>query len=128
MRDAAHLVLGSALRFYAPLIALFALSLLAAWPVNSGVGFVAGLAFGMVLTLHALVFGAAAIRTAFPPLLARAAVSAGAIAVLLAAALPAWADSAKAIEAGLFLATIGAIALLLAVLAGRAPTLRDEDW
>lgn len=128
MRSAVHLVLGSALRFYAPLLVLFAFSLLAAWPVNSGVGFVAGLAFALLLTLHVLVFGAEAIRSAFPPFMARAAVSAGVIVTVLATALPGWRESGKAIEAGLFLATTGAMALILIVLAGRAPTLRDEDW
>lgn len=128
MRDAAHLVLGSALRFYAPLLVLFAFSLLAAWPVNSGVGFVAGLAFALLLSLNVLVFGAEAIRATFSPPMARAAISAGVTVAVLATALPGWRDSGKAIEGGLFLATAGAMALILIVLAGRAATLRDEDW
>jgi hypothetical protein len=128
MRQAVHLVLASALRFYAPLFVLFGFSLLAAWPVDSGVGLVAGLALALLLALHALVFGAEALRIAFPPFIARATVSVGVLTALLGAALPGWSAGGGCVEAGLFLVTVGASALVLIVLAGRAPTLRDEDW
>ena len=58
MKAGAHVVLGAAARFYVPLIALFALALLADRAPGGGIGFVAGLAFGLVPVLHALVFGA----------------------------------------------------------------------
>jgi multisubunit Na+/H+ antiporter MnhB subunit len=128
MRQAAHVVLVSASRFYAPLFVLFGFSLLSSWSVNSGVGFVAGLVLALLLALHVLVFGAEALRTAFPPFLARATVSGGALLAVLGTALPGWAGSSKGIEGGLFLVTVGASALVLIALAGRAPTLRDEDW
>ena len=128
MRAAAHLVLSSALRFYAPLLVLFAFSLLASWPVNSGVGFVAGAAIGMLLVLHMLVFGADAFRAAFPPAIARLFAALGAVVAFVAAALPGGTGAAQAMEGALCVTTIGALALALTVLAGRAPTLRDEDW
>ena len=125
---ALHPVLAAARRFYAPLIVLLALSLLALWPAGSGVGFVAGMAMGLVLLLHLLVSGASALRTAFPPWLARLCAGAGVVLAIVAAGAPRWRGSAQAIEAGCFLAAVGAAAIILLVLAGRAPTLRDEDW
>ncbi|MFT3726293.1 MAG: MnhB domain-containing protein [Terricaulis sp.] len=128
MRPAPHLVLGSALRFYAPLLALLTFSILSTHPANSGVGFIAGVAFGLVLILHVLVFGADAFRAAFPATLARLFAAAGAVLAFVAAALPRMPGAAQAMEGALCIATIGAVALMLTVLAGRAPTLRDEEW
>lgn len=128
MKPSAHLVLTAALRFYAPLLVLFTLSVLLTWPANSGAGFVAGAAFGLLLVLHVLLFGADALERAFPAGLARLLCAAGVIIAFVAAALPRATGAAQAMEAGLCLTTIGALALILAVLTGRAPTLRDEDW
>jgi hypothetical protein len=128
MKGGVHLVLGATLRLYLPLLTLWALGLLAAWPASSGVGFVAGAALGLAASLQVLVFGAEAARTAFPPALARLILSLGVAIAAAAAGLPGWSASAKAGETGLLLATLGATQLILLVLCGRAPTLRDEDW
>jgi len=128
MSSPVHLVLGATLRLYIPLMALFAMSLLAAWPANTGVGFAAGLVLVLVFALHILVFGAEAARAAFSPLLARLMLSFGAIVAFAAAGLPRWSAAAQAEEAGLLLATLGAGSLVVAALCGRAATLRDEDW
>ncbi|MEZ6024243.1 MAG: MnhB domain-containing protein [Hyphomonadaceae bacterium] len=77
MKPGAQIVLAAAARFYTPLIVLLGLSLLAARAPGGGVGFIAGLAFVAALILHALVFGAAASRAAFPPWIARIALSLG---------------------------------------------------
>ena len=128
MKPAIHLVLGATLRLYLPLLTLWALGLLATWPANSGVGFVAGAAFSLAASLQVLVFGAESARAAFPPALARLVLAAGVAIAATAAGLPGWSASTKAGEAGLLLATIGAAQLIVLVLCGRAPTLRDEDW
>ena len=116
------------MRFYAPLLVLLTSSLAATQPVNSGVGFVAGAAFAMLLILHLLVFGVDAFRAAFPASLARLCAAGGVVLAFAAAALPGLPWAGQAMEAGLCVTTIGALALVLTVLAGRAPTLRDEDW
>lgn len=127
MRSGAH-VIAAAARTYGPLISLFALSLLALWPAPSGVGFVAGLMFALGLSLHALVFGAAAAQRAFPALVWRALVALGLIAACVGAGVPGWTFAARLVEGGLFVLTAGASALLINVLFGRAPTLRDGEW
>jgi multisubunit Na+/H+ antiporter MnhB subunit len=127
MKAGAHIVLGAAARFYAPLIALFALVLLADRPPGGGIGFVAGLAFGLVPVLHALVFGAAAARQALPPVLARSLLALGVIAAVAGAGLPQLGYAPQLIEGGAFCATIAASALLVQVTFGRAPTLRDAE-
>lgn len=128
MMRSAQLVLLDAARFYTPLITLFACALLALYAPGAGVGFVAGLAFALALTLHMIAFGAAAARMAAPPVIARALMSLGLIAAFAAAAAPNFVWSAQTIEGGLFAVTAGASALILSALTGRAPSLRDEDW
>ena len=128
MRPGSQFVLRAAARLHTPLIALFALSLFVARPAGTGVGFIAGLAFAMVLVLHVLVFGAAAARKAVPGPIARLALGLGLLATLVSAGAPALPYAAQILEGGLFLLTIGAAALILAVLVGRAPTMREEDW
>jgi multisubunit Na+/H+ antiporter MnhB subunit len=128
MRAGEHLALRIAAKLYAPLALLFALALMALRDPGGGVGFIAALAFSFALVLHVLVFGAAAARAALPPLAARLLLALGVIAALAGAGLPHWPYAAQLIEAGVFLATFGAIALALAALIGRAPTLRDEEW
>jgi multisubunit Na+/H+ antiporter MnhB subunit len=127
MKAGAHVVLGAAARFYVPLIALFALALFADRPAGGGIGFVAGLAFGLVPLLHALVFGAAAARQAQPPLLARSLLAFGVIAAVAGAGLPGLDYASQLIEGGAFFSTIAASALLVQVTFGRAPTLRDAE-
>jgi len=126
MKAGAHILVVAAARFYAPLIALFAVALLLARPAGVGVGMSAGLVLGLAFALHLLVFGAAAAQRAFPPSLARLLLALGLLATLAGAALGRAMLAAPLIEAGLFAATASAIALILVVLAGRAPTLRNE--
>jgi multicomponent Na+:H+ antiporter subunit B len=128
MRAGPHVVLRAAAKLHTPLIVLFAASLLAVRAPGEGVGFIAGLAFALALVLHVIVFGAAAARAAFPTPLARVLLALGVIGALVGAGAPNFQYARQLGEAGLFLATISAFALVLAVLAGRAPTLRDEDW
>ncbi len=116
-------ILAGAVRLHAPLLVLLAGSLFSARAPGSGVGLMAGLLFGLALALHALVFGAAAARAAFPPWTARAILVAGTLAALLGAPSPTlWS------EAGLFAATGAALALILVVVFARAPTLSDAEW
>ncbi len=128
MKPGAQIILVSALRLYAPLVLLFALTLLSARAPGSGVGFMAGLAFALALALHGLVFGAPGLRAAFPPPAMRLVLAAGVIAALAGAGAPQWPFAAQAVEAGVMAATAAAASLVIAVLFGRAPTLRDADW
>ena len=128
MRLGAHVVLRAAASFYAPLIVLFALALLAARPAGAGVGLLAGLAMALVFALHAIVAGAAGARAAFPPGIARRMVCLGLAVTFVGAGAPGLAYAARLIEGGLFVVTAAGSALILMALIGRAPTLRDEDW
>ncbi len=126
MTHGAHIALAAAARLYVPLIVLFALSLLAMAPAGGGVGFVAGLAFVLALMAHVLVFGAAAARAAAPPFAARLMTALGLAASVIGALAASMPYAAQLMEAGLFAATAAGGALTLAVLIGRAPTMRDE--
>lgn len=121
-------MISATARLYAPLIVLFALSLLAVAPSGSGIGFVAGLAAGLALMLHALVFGAAASARAFPPWLSRVFVALGLATASVSVGVPGLAFAPRIVEAGAFLLTQGACALVIVALFGRAPTLRDGEW
>lgn len=123
-----HLALQAAGKLYTPLIALFALSLLAGGVAGTGIGLSAGLAFALVLALHLIVHGARAARAATPPALMGVLVSLGVALALLGAGAPGLPYALQVLEAGLFIATAAGFGLMLTVLAGRAPTLRDEDW
>jgi hypothetical protein len=125
MRDGAHTTLAAAARFYTPLILLFALLLLATRPTGGGVGLIAGLAFLMALIVHALVFGADALRAAAPPMLTRFIVALGFAGAVLGAAAPRIMFARELIDAGTFAVTAAGGALAIAVLFGRAPTMRD---
>lgn len=118
-------IVASSARLAIPLIALFALSMLASEPPGDGVGFRAGLVLAFVMVIHTLVFGAQAGQRAFPIHVARALLAGGVLAVLIGAGSPRWPFSAQLIEGGLCAATIGGASILLGVLVGRAPTLRD---
>lgn len=127
MMSGAHII-ASAARAYGPIIALVALSLLALWPASSGVGFVAGLMFALSLALHALVFGAEASRRAFPMVAWRLLAAGGLILACVGVGAPRLAVAPMLIEGGLFALTAAMGALTIAVLFGRAPTLRDGEW
>jgi len=128
MRAGAHIMVASASRLYAPLMALFALSLLAGWPASSGVGFAAGLVFALALALHGLVFGAMAARRAFPPWVCRIVAAIGFVAACVSAGVPEMAFAPRIVEAGLFMVTTAGASLVVVVLFGRVPTLRDAEW
>jgi multisubunit Na+/H+ antiporter MnhB subunit len=121
-------VLRAAARLQLPLIALFTASLFVLRAPGTGVGFLAGLSFALVLTLHLLVFGAEAARKTPPGPAGRAAVGFGMIGVLVATGAPRLAFGHEIVEASLFLLTFGAVSLAIGVIVGRAPTMRDEDW
>jgi multisubunit Na+/H+ antiporter MnhB subunit len=121
MKPGAYEVLAGAARLHAPLLLLLAGTLFVSRAPGSGVGFLAGLLFGLALALHALVFGANASRTAFPPWLARAALAVGVLMTLAPA-------PTQLSEAGLFAATSAALSLILASVFARAPTLSDAEW
>lgn len=127
MKPGAHIILLSAARFYTPLIVLAALALLLLRDAGTGAGFIAGLVFAAALAAHLLVFGAAAARRAFPSTLARVLAALGLIATLVGAAGPRLAFASQLVEGGLFALTVAGVALVLTVIVGRAPTLRDEE-
>jgi multisubunit Na+/H+ antiporter MnhB subunit len=126
MKDGAHIVLAAATRFYTPLIVLFALTLLIVRPAGAGVGLLAGLAFVLALIAHALVFGAGAARAAAPAFLMRLLMALGLAAATFGATVPRALFARELIEAGLFVVTAAGGALVIAVLFGRAPTMRDQ--
>lgn len=125
MKEGAHIALAAAARFYTPLMALFALALLALRPAGGGVGFVAGLAFILVLLTHVLVFGAVAARAAAPPIATRLLMALG-LAALVAGATSPVLFAPQLVEGGLFVIMAAGGALMIAVIVGRAPTMRDE--
>ena len=121
-----HAVLAAAARFYTPLIVLFALTLLVVRPAGTGVGLIAGLALVLALMVHALVFGATAARAASPAFLTRLLMALGLAAATFGATVPRALFAGELIEAGLFVVTSAGGALVITVLFGRAPTMRDQ--
>jgi hypothetical protein len=127
MKPGAHIAARAAVRFYTPLIILLALAILFSRAPGVGVGFMAGLTLALALTAHALVSGANAARRAFPPAIARTLLALGVIATAAGAGVPRLIIAPQLLEGGLFLVTAAASALVLAVLLGRAPTLREDE-
>jgi hypothetical protein len=127
MRIGTHVIVAAAARFFTPLMALFAAVLLLSGAPGDGVGVVAGVAFGLVLLLHALTFGAGAARAAFPAPLARLILALGVGGVCAGAGLPGFVFARETIEAGAFAASVASGALIVHVLFGRVPTLRDAE-
>lgn len=125
MRVPSQPILAYAARLYAPLALVFALSILAVRAPGDGVGVVAGMAFSLALVLHALVFGADASRRALPPALALSLLALGLIAVSASAGVPGAAMAPQLLEAGAFLTTAAALALVVIVLFGRVQALKD---
>ena len=117
----------AALRLYAPLIVLLALTVLVTRSPGAGVGFVAGTVVALALAAHVLVFGAAESRRAFPPLAARRVSAFGMIAAIAGAAMDGALYAAQISEAGLFALTVAGVHLVFLVLVGRAPTLREVE-
>ncbi|HYD73750.1 MAG TPA: hypothetical protein VEF55_11475 [Candidatus Binatia bacterium] len=126
MKEGAHTVLATAARFYTPMIVLFALTLLIVRPAGAGIGLLAGFAFVLALIVHALVFGAGAARAATPPALMRVLLALGLAVAAVGSAIPRTPFARELVEAGLFVVTAAGGALVIAVLFGRAPTMRDQ--
>lgn len=126
MRSGTHIVLAAAVRFYAPLIVLFAAMLLALRPAGAGVGFIAGLGFILVVILHALLAGVDATRKAMPAWAMRLLVALGAAGCAVAAVSPGFMFAHQLMEAGLFVLAAAGGALVVIVLFGRAPTMRED--
>jgi len=123
----AQVVIAAAARLFTPLVTLFAFALLATRAPGNGAGFVAGLAFGLVLMLHALTFGAEAARVAFPMASVRLVLALGLVALCAGAGLPGFACAGQIIEAGVFAVVVAGGAIIVQTLFGRAPTLRDAE-
>lgn len=126
MKPAGFAFLAAATRFYAPLIVLFALALLATRGPG-GVGVIAGLAAGAAFALQAGVFGVLAAQRALAPPLARALLAAGLAVAAAGAAFPGCPRAPQLLEAGAFLLSVGASVLIVTVLFGRAPTLPEAE-
>jgi hypothetical protein len=77
--------------------------------------------------VHALVFGAGAARAAAPPLLIRLIVALGLAGAVLGATGPRVMFARELVEAGVFVITAGGGGLVVTVLFGRAPTMRDHS-
>jgi len=127
MKPGSHVSLVSAVRMFAPLIALFALSLLATRAPGSGAGLAAGATFALALVFYALVFGAEALRAAFPPLALRLALVTGVVLALAGAGFPGLPLAPQLVEAGAAFSAGAALTLGALVLFGRVPTLRDAE-
>lgn len=125
--SSSNVIVAAAARLFTPLMALFAAALLVGGAPGDGVGFVAGLAFGLALMLHALTFGVAAARVALPTPLARLLLALGVVLACVGAGTPGFVFSPQFVEAGAFAATTAGAALSIQVLFGRAPTLRDAE-
>lgn len=126
MKGAGH-VLAATARLYGPLAVLLALVLLSMAPAGRGVGLTAGLLAGLALVLHALVFGVAASKAALPPTLARVLIGLGLVAAVSGPGLPRFAYAPQLLEGGLAVLTASGAALLVQVLFGRVPTLREAE-
>ena len=126
MRIDAQGVLAAASRFYAPLIMLFGVILLLSHAPSSGVGFVAGLAFSLVLILQVIVRGAAVARVTFPPWAARVTLACGVLLAVAGVGAPRLALSEQLVEAGAFLACVSALSLVVLALTGRAPAMLSD--
>lgn len=122
-----RVVIAATTQLYAPLLVLFGFSLLAD-RTPGGIGFVAGLVFGLALALVALTFGAGVARKVLPPIIARAALGVGVLAAIVGVSLPQLSLAAQVAEAGLFVTTASAASLCLLALFDRAPTLSDAEW
>lgn len=126
MKEGAHIVLGPAARFYAPLPVLLGLTLLIVVAPGQGIGLIAGLAVLAAFIVYALVFGAGAARVAAPPAIMRTLLALGLAASAVGVASPQLGFASELIEAGLFLIGSAGGAFATLALFGRAPTMRDH--
>lgn len=123
----AHVVLGASARWLIPIGAVFALVLLANGSPGDGAGMRAGLAFSMAIAVHALVFGVEAAKSVLPLWAARGTLGIGVAVVSFAAASPQHGVKSQVMEVGLFAVVVASTALVIAILIGRAPMLRENE-
>lgn len=121
-----QLVAGGAARLYGPLLLLAAFALLATAAPGRSMGLAAGLTGALAVVLHALVFGAAAVRRAWPPVVARAVFVIGALAGLAGVSRTS-PDAPVIADAGACLMSLAGASLLVQVLFARAPALEADD-
>jgi hypothetical protein len=122
-----YVTLSAFARFYTPLIVLFAGALLVVNGPGQGIGVIAGFVFALALAVHILVFGSDAALSGASPASMRALISLGLIIAFIGVGAPGLAMAAQLAEAGAFISTAAGAALILTVLVGRAPTMRDEQ-
>src|SRR6185503_6876359 len=103
MRQAPHVTLSAAARFYTPLMVLFASTLLVVGAPGSAVGVMAGFALALALLVHVLVFGSDAAHMAASPVAMRVLLAAGLVVAFVGAAAPGLPFAAQLSEAGAFL-------------------------
>jgi len=128
MSGSENAVFVVAARWLTPLGALFAFTLLANWPAGSGVGFVAGLAFALLIALNALIFGVRPMLAVASALALRAALALGVVLAFAGAGLPNIGLSVQLVELGAFVATASSVSLASLAIMGRAGALRDATW
>ena len=128
MRLNAQSIVAGAVKLHAPLILLFAATLLSVRAPGTGVGLLAGFGCALALMLYGLVLGAPAFRAAFPDAAMRVLLAFGLALAMFGAGAPRAVFAPQAGEAGLALCVAASSALIIAVLFGRAPTMRDGEW
>lgn len=126
MKPGGFSFLAAATRFYAPLIVLFGLALLAV-RTPGGVGVAAGLSVGAAFALQAAVFGVRAPMRMLSPALSRGLIAVGLMLAAGGAAFPRLTLAPQVIEAGTFLLSVGASVLIATVFFSRAPTLPEAE-
>jgi hypothetical protein len=128
MKPGEHIGARISAKLFVPLIIMFAFAQAIQHPPGAGAGWIAGLALGLALAVHVLVFGALTARTALPLWTMRIVLGAGLAALAVGLTGAAGPLSPQTVEVGAFALTAGSVQLVIAALAGRAPTLRDEQW
>src|SRR4051794_7001144 len=118
MSGSENAVFVVAARWLTPLGALFAFTLLANWPVGSGIGFVAGLAIALPVALNALIFGVRSVLAGAPPFALRATLALGVVLAFVGAGVPNLGWSAQLVELGAFMATASSVSLVSLAIMG----------
>ncbi|MGE0828775.1 MAG: MnhB domain-containing protein [Hyphomonadaceae bacterium] len=127
MNDERHFILRAAAKLSLPAAFLFSLHL--TFVSEIGGGLAGGAAAALAIAVHALMFGPAATKVAFPPLLLRICTALGAL-VVTGAALGDWmglAAHSAVVELGVFLIGGGGLGAAFLALGGRTHELRAED-
>lgn len=118
--------LGRSAQLVGAVLVFFACLLL--WTrASGGVGFAAGLLLVLAITLHALVNGSRAVMALTPLLVLRVALFMGVLAAAASLMPGSFPFASTIAEAGAFACVVGAGTMIIFVLFGRAPTLRETD-